>query len=1021
MGAHRPAARLAAMGGAYGNLDALEACLRDARACGANALAFLGDSIGCCGHSEQVLEMIRGSFDVLVAGNHEQQAAARAESCGCGYSSPEDEAISCEAFQVASGPLTDRSREWLGSWPERAIVEMAGGRVLLCHGSPGHTSEFLYEAELDDLRLEAWLDRFEVGGFVCTHSGLPFVRRLRGGRFVVNCGAVGKADHDGDPAVHYAMIAWPEGGAPQVEVRRVGYDHEAWARRMEAAGIAEVFVEPVRTGVWTTGVASLPASERHRWLREGAATGPTTAPRWAPERLDPAAFERALGAGRRLGLLSEAEVAEIMAIFDPAFPYCAALRCADSVHVHVKVDDAAAAPHGQLVAAGGQVENAREGYVKYVFPGGINLILSSIDVAEEDRLDEPPPPKPFVDHLGVDLRREAGTVRAAFDDVPQLARRAGWAHVPQGGLGRPVFCCHVQVGAKHWVYPPPSGARWARPIEFAAGPLVISGESFGCDLRPIDPRHPSAGALSLCAPAPATPQPHARGAHDVQLLRVRRPGPLRRNREDQPPALRALPRLVQRDDGAGRAGREDEEAHRAGRGVCDPGALLHRLVLVGLHRRWDNPRGDGRGGERRGVHPRRRHDRPLAADVEHGRAQAVSARRLVVLGAGPMGLAAALGGVRRGFDVTVLERDRVGSSPRAWGSTRFFSPLAMNLPPGCRELLGERLPPLDALLTGQEFADLVLAPLAASPPLAGRIREHTRARAVGRAGMLRRDYAGHPLRAERPFRLLIDTPEGERHLAADAVIDATGTFGQPNAAGAGGVPALGERAAGQRVVRDLGALQSRAGSLDGRRVLLLGHGHSAANAISVLASVARRAPETRAIWATRSLNQRPCVEVASDPLPERLAVVARANELASRPPAWLRVERRAALQSIAAAPGGALEVSLGGDRVTVVDEIVALTGYGPDTSFLSELALELSPSSGGASRLTRALSGVTDCLSAPTLSADDLASGEPGFHLAGSKSYGRASTFLLQTGYAQLDAILDGLAAGAPLPAGPLR
>jgi hypothetical protein len=51
------------MGGAYGNVAALAACLDDARALGADLRAFLGDSIGCGGHSEQVVAMIRTRCD----------------------------------------------------------------------------------------------------------------------------------------------------------------------------------------------------------------------------------------------------------------------------------------------------------------------------------------------------------------------------------------------------------------------------------------------------------------------------------------------------------------------------------------------------------------------------------------------------------------------------------------------------------------------------------------------------------------------------------------------------------------------------------------------------------------------------------------------------------------------------------------------------------------------------------------------------------------------------------------------
>ena len=488
------------MGGAYGNLAALEACLDDAAVAGAEQRAFLGDGIGCCGHSTEVVAMIRARFDILVAGNHEQQAAARATSCGCGYSSAEDEAISCEAFQLATSGLADADADWLGTWPEHAVVELAGGRVLLCHGSPGHTSEFLYEAELDDLRLEAWLDGAGARGFVCTHSGLPFVRHLRGGRFAVNCGAVGKPDHDGDPAVHYALVDLSADGPARLEIRRIDYDHEAWARRMEAAGIAPVFVEPVRTGVWTTGVASLPPGERHRWLRAGAAAA---SPAWRPERLDRAAMTHVARAAGELGLITRAEIDQLLALLDPGFPFFAALRQADSLHVHVKVEDTDALPHAALCALGSAPENARPGYVKYPYAGGLNLIFSSVPIADDDLLTAeqagPPLPRPFVDHVGVDLRRTTGLVRAAFDDLAALARRAGWVSRPQGGAGRPVFCCHVEVAEKLWVYPPLEASRWTRPIELAYGPLIVKGEMLGCDLRPIDPRHPAAGLIA-CAP-----------------------------------------------------------------------------------------------------------------------------------------------------------------------------------------------------------------------------------------------------------------------------------------------------------------------------------------------------------------------------------------------------------------------------------------------------------------------------------------------------------------------------------------
>jgi len=389
----------------------------------------------------------------------------------------------------------------------------------------------------------------------------------------------------------------------------------------------------------------------------------------------------------------------------------------------------------------------------------------------------------------------------------------------------------------------------------------------------------------------------------------------------------------------------------------------------------------------------------------------VNGRRLIVIGAGPIGLAAALGGIRQGWEVTVLEREEIGASIRRWGPTRFFSPLSMNLPPSTAEVLGSRLPSDNALLTGPEFVDNVLAPLASSKPLADRIRIGHRVVSVGRSGLTRLDFTAHPIRAERPFRLLVETVTGEQSFEAEAVIDASGTYGLPASIGAGGIPALGERALSGRLIRDLGSLHSNIGALGGKTLLLVGHGHSAANALLQLAALAEKSPGTRVVWATRSLNRRPCVEVPSDPLPERKRVVSEANQLAAKPPAWLQVERRATVASIAEGAARTLQVSLSGGRVVVVDEIVGLTGYRPDLSFLSELAIEIAPATEGSARLARALSNLTDCLSVPSITATDLASGESGFYLAGAKSYGRANTFLLKTGYSQVETILNSIAA----------
>jgi thioredoxin reductase len=353
--------------------------------------------------------------------------------------------------------------------------------------------------------------------------------------------------------------------------------------------------------------------------------------------------------------------------------------------------------------------------------------------------------------------------------------------------------------------------------------------------------------------------------------------------------------------------------------------------------------------------------------------QHAGAKRVIVVGGGPIGIAAALGARRRGLEVTVLESDEVGASLRRWGSTRFFTPLRMNWPGADG----------DDLLTGPEFADRVLLPAAATLD----VRTKTRVVSISRRGLTRTDYAGHPLRAERPFRILTD---GDELFEADVVLDATGNTALPLPyAGRGRVEAI----------RTLGELHAGLDDLRGRRVLVVGRGHSAANAVGVLRGIG-----AEITWAVRTANARPCEEIANDPLPERRRVVAEANELAGQ----VRVERRASVESVARS-NGHIEVALTGGRTAEVDAVVALTGYRPASDYASELALEISPVSEGGARLYRAISKVTDCLCVPQVAREDFATGEPNYFFVGARAYGRSRTFLLQTGFQQLETILDSL------------
>ena len=204
---------------------------------------------------------------------------------------------------------------------------------------------------------------------------------------------------------------------------------------------------------------------------------------------------------QREGLLTAQEERLVRSMFEPCFEFTEAIAVADSIHVHIRVDDTEALPHLAFQREGGSFDHGQPGYVKYRFRDGLNVIFSSIPVAQDNlaETEENRRPRPFVDHLGIDLREETEVIKTSFDHVPEAADELGWGHIPQGGKGRPVYCCHIEVGAKHWVYPPDAPQGSGVPLEFALGPLKSNGAKAGCDLRPSAPVvHLAAEAKRQC-------------------------------------------------------------------------------------------------------------------------------------------------------------------------------------------------------------------------------------------------------------------------------------------------------------------------------------------------------------------------------------------------------------------------------------------------------------------------------------------------------------------------------------------
>jgi thioredoxin reductase len=380
---------------------------------------------------------------------------------------------------------------------------------------------------------------------------------------------------------------------------------------------------------------------------------------------------------------------------------------------------------------------------------------------------------------------------------------------------------------------------------------------------------------------------------------------------------------------------------------------------------------------------------------------------VVVVGAGPVGLAAAAHLHERGIAFTVLEAGAgAAAAVRQWGHIRLFSPWRFNIDAAAARLLADAgwvRPDDDKLPTGARLAADYLQPLADLPELKPHVRYAARVVAITRLGLDRVRTAG---RADAPFLVRLATGED---LLARAVIDASGTWSTPNVLGAAGIPAHGEPEAAAFVEPALPDVLGRdRNRFAGRRTLVVGAGHSAANTLLGLAELAQQEPGTTATWAIRGSGPAGVYGGENaDALPARgrLGSVLRRHVESGE----ITLLTGFSVQRVAAGPDD-VTVSDGGRTVTV-DRIVAATGFRPDHSIAGELRLDLDPVLGS----TRALAPLIDpnehsCGTVPPHGVDELTHPEPGFFAVGVKSYGRAPTFLLATGYEQARSVVAALA-----------
>ncbi len=383
-------------------------------------------------------------------------------------------------------------------------------------------------------------------------------------------------------------------------------------------------------------------------------------------------------------------------------------------------------------------------------------------------------------------------------------------------------------------------------------------------------------------------------------------------------------------------------------------------------------------------------------------------RRLAIMGAGPIGVEAAVAAAECGYDVRVFEKGVVGDSMRKWSHVHMFSPFRMNASELGRQKVHAEvgtLPNDMALLTGGQFATEYLEPLAST--LGDRVRLFTEVVGVARTDVLKGELIGEPDRANHPFRLLMRRGKEEWNETADLIFDCTGTFCTPNPLGDGGMRAPGELSCSDRI--EYGIPDVDDGTYLRKRVMIIGCGLSAATVIRNLVGLA----DTRVIWLKRQLAEEPCAVIENDALPARSELIECVNELVASGVVDFRPGCR--LLSLTRVLGG-VKVRLStpeGETIEHVDRIVGATGFRPNLDLARELQAKTCYATEGTFNLAAALLAEKggDCLSLGGFGPETLEHPEPGYFVLGMKSYGRTTDFLIRTGLEQIETVLNLLEA----------
>ena len=249
------AAKLAVFSDIHANFPAMGEVASHIRDNDYDGVYCLGDLGGYASEPNETQELVMFLDCPMVLGNYDEGVGFNNGTCGCNYVKPFDIKMSDVSFGWTRQHTADAHKVWLRTLPREIRFESEGKRILLCHGSPTSTTEYLFET-----RSEAYLQKFTAGGrnnahadiIVFGHTHVPYHRVVDGVHFV-NTGSVGRPK-DGDPRAGYCVLTIDSNQVTTEQVC-IPYDVEAACSRLLAAGLPEYFADYLRTG----GSVSTPA------------------------------------------------------------------------------------------------------------------------------------------------------------------------------------------------------------------------------------------------------------------------------------------------------------------------------------------------------------------------------------------------------------------------------------------------------------------------------------------------------------------------------------------------------------------------------------------------------------------------------------------------------------------------------------------------------------------------------------------------------------------------------------------